>query len=86
MTFNTNGTYNVVLNRNLWNYYYAIYEELFVSLRQQRAQHKFFMQVVGKCPFFGDPMVLETKGAVVNQTVISPYLPPQNVFIVGIYR
>lgn len=89
MSFNSNGTYSAVLGRNSWKYYYATFNpNLTAALRftaTTTGPTKVFMQVVGKCPFFGDPMVLETKGSVINQTAISPYLPRQNIFIVGVY-
>ena len=89
MSFNSNGTYNLVLGRNAWKYYYATFNpNITAALRftaTTTGPTKVFMQVIGKCPFFGDPMVLETKGSVVNETAVSPYMPHQNIFIVGIY-
>ena len=82
------GPHNFTISKGKWLYFYSFFNATFDHRIKIAATTtgptKFFMQDFGKCPFFGDPIILETKGKTYNES-ISPYLPSKFMFSVGVY-
>ena len=91
MTISMDGHYNFTLNKGKWKYFYGIFNKSVGPV--VRIQYKvsttgpakFFMHDMNKCPFFGDQVILETKGKAIDKTGISPFVPSSNIFTIGAY-